>query len=88
MSVERRGAAIEIAHLNKVYGNGSAALVALDDINLRVAPGEFLCVVGPSGCGKSQEATARNSHGLPKSRALSACAMLHDPRVCAEGLRC
>jgi NitT/TauT family transport system ATP-binding protein len=53
MSVERRGAAIQIAHLNKVYGNGSAALVALDDINLRVAPGEFLCVVGPSGCGKS-----------------------------------
>src|SRR5579862_2426878 len=53
MSVERRGAAIEIAHLNKVYGNGSAALVALEDINLGVAPGEFLCVVGPSGCGKS-----------------------------------
>jgi NitT/TauT family transport system ATP-binding protein len=53
MSVERRGAAIEIAHLNKIYGNGSAALVALDDITLRVAPGEFLCVVGPSGCGKS-----------------------------------
>jgi NitT/TauT family transport system ATP-binding protein len=53
MSVERRGAAIEIAHLNKVYGNGSAALLALDDINLRVAPGEFLCIVGPSGCGKS-----------------------------------
>src|SRR6202020_1274096 len=53
MGIERRGAAIEIAHLNKVYGNGSAALVALDDINLRVAPGEFLCIVGPSGCGKS-----------------------------------
>ena len=53
MSVERPGAAIEIAHLNKIYGNGSAALLALDDINLRVAPGEFLCIVGPSGCGKS-----------------------------------
>src|ERR1700724_1650453 len=53
MSVERHGAAIEIAHLNKVYGNGSAALLALDDINLRVAAGEFLCIVGPSGCGKS-----------------------------------
>jgi hypothetical protein len=34
MSVERPGAAIEIAHLNKIYGNGSAALHALDDINL------------------------------------------------------
>jgi|SRR6185312_8731311 len=33
-------------------GNGSR-LLALDDINLKVAPGEFLCIVGPSGCGKS-----------------------------------
>ncbi len=28
-------------------------LVALDQINLEVKPGEFLCIVGPSGCGKS-----------------------------------
>ncbi len=53
MSVERRGAAIEIAHLNRRYGDGAAALIALDDINLSIAPGEFLCIVGPSGCGKS-----------------------------------
>jgi len=53
MAVERRGAAIEIAHLRKQYGVGPGAVVALDDINLNVAPGEFLCIVGPSGCGKS-----------------------------------
>ena len=28
-------------------------LLALDDINLEVRAGEFLCIVGPSGCGKS-----------------------------------
>ena len=28
-------------------------LLALDDINLQVRVGEFLCIVGPSGCGKS-----------------------------------
>ena len=53
MGIERRGAAIEIAHLFKHYGDGSGAIVALDDINLRVGAGEFLCIVGPSGCGKS-----------------------------------
>jgi len=33
--------------------NDGLRLLALDDINLRVQPGEFLCIVGPSGCGKS-----------------------------------
>jgi len=28
-------------------------LLALDNIELNVRPGEFLCIVGPSGCGKS-----------------------------------
>ncbi len=28
-------------------------LLALDQIDLQVRPGEFLCIVGPSGCGKS-----------------------------------
>jgi NitT/TauT family transport system ATP-binding protein len=53
MAVERRGAAIEISQLHKRYGDGPAAVVALDAIDLTVAPGEFLCIVGPSGCGKS-----------------------------------
>ena len=51
MSVQRRGAAIEISGLRKEYGTDR--LVALDDINLSVRPGEFVCIVGPSGCGKS-----------------------------------
>ena len=33
--------------------NDGKRLLALDNINLRVSPGEFLCIVGPSGCGKS-----------------------------------
>ena len=53
MAVERRGAAIEISQLHKRYGDGPGAVVALDAIDLRVARGEFLCIVGPSGCGKS-----------------------------------
>ena len=50
---ERRGAAIAIADLRKEYGDGQRGVVALDGINLTIAPGEFCCIVGPSGCGKS-----------------------------------
>jgi len=51
--LERRGAAITIANLRKEYGEGAKRVVALDGIDLTIAPGEFVCVVGPSGCGKS-----------------------------------
>jgi NitT/TauT family transport system ATP-binding protein len=33
--------------------NAKGQLIALQNINLQVRPGEFLCIVGPSGCGKS-----------------------------------
>ena len=52
-SEARRGAAITIAGLRKEYGDGRERVVALDGINLTIAPGEFCCIVGPSGCGKS-----------------------------------
>ena len=33
--------------------SGAGHVLALDDIDLSIAPGEFLCIVGPTGCGKS-----------------------------------
>src|SRR2546430_8166542 len=53
MAAQRRGAAIEIVALPKEFGGSPAPVPALDDINLAVSPGEFVCIVGPSGCGKS-----------------------------------
>jgi NitT/TauT family transport system ATP-binding protein len=53
MVAPRRGATVEITALRKEYGSDSSRVVALADINLRIASGEFVCIVGPSGCGKS-----------------------------------
>ena len=44
---------IRIDHVSKTYKGRSGPVLALDDINLTIADGEFVCLVGPSGCGKS-----------------------------------
>ncbi len=41
---------VRMERLSKVYPNGT---VAVQDVDLAIQEGEFLCFVGPSGCGKS-----------------------------------
>ena len=43
----------EIQHVAKQYQDESGIELILQDVNLEVRPGEFLCLMGPSGCGKS-----------------------------------
>ena len=44
---------IEAHDIGKVFAAGATAVTALDGIDLRVEPGEFISLIGPSGCGKS-----------------------------------
>ena len=43
-------AEIELLHISKSYPDGA---VAVKDLSLTIADGEFIILVGPSGCGKS-----------------------------------
>jgi multiple sugar transport system ATP-binding protein len=43
-------AAIELEHVTKTFAGN---VIAVDDVNLTIADGEFMVLVGPSGCGKS-----------------------------------
>ena len=45
--------AIDLRDLSHRYVADGAPLVALADVDLRVAEGEFVSLVGPSGCGKT-----------------------------------
>src|SRR5881227_2732752 len=41
---------ITLENVSKIFPGG---IVAVDDVTLEVADGEFVVLVGPSGCGKS-----------------------------------
>ena len=49
-----RSGLIEVSGIIKIYSTvAGEAVLALDDVNLSVREGEFVCLVGPSGCGKT-----------------------------------
>ena len=52
---------IHLEHVEKVYSTDRLETVALEDISLQIAAGEFVSIMGPSGCGKS---TLLNVMGL------------------------
>lgn len=45
--------AIQIKNLNKTFGTGDGAVIALNDINISIHQGEIFGIIGLSGAGKS-----------------------------------
>ncbi|MDQ3542201.1 MAG: ABC transporter ATP-binding protein [Chloroflexota bacterium] len=45
--------ALRAVGLSKQYGSGEAAVIALDNVTLDIASGQFTAIMGPSGSGKS-----------------------------------
>jgi len=44
---------VAIQGVGKTFGDGQAAVTALEGIDLAIGSGEFVSLIGPSGCGKS-----------------------------------
>jgi NitT/TauT family transport system ATP-binding protein len=44
---------LSVENINMVFERDSDTIPVLQDINLEVNEGEFVCLLGPSGCGKS-----------------------------------
>ncbi|MFF0903514.1 UNVERIFIED_CONTAM: ABC transporter ATP-binding protein [Kocuria sp. CPCC 205316] len=45
--------AVDVRGVSQVFSGRKQTVTALRDVELRVAPGEFVSLIGPSGCGKS-----------------------------------
>jgi NitT/TauT family transport system ATP-binding protein len=56
---------IAIEHLSIHLGHDQNRFEAVQDLNIRIAAGEFICILGPSGCGKSTLLGALAGHLTP-----------------------
>ncbi|MGD0197983.1 MAG: ABC transporter ATP-binding protein [Solirubrobacteraceae bacterium] len=50
---ELKESVYELTAVSKVYGSGNTMVRALDEIDMTVAPGEFVAIIGASGSGKT-----------------------------------
>jgi putative ABC transport system ATP-binding protein len=58
-------AVLEMTQVSKSYGEGPTAVLALEDADLTVFPGELVAIMGPSGSGKSTMLTIAGTLEAP-----------------------
>ena len=58
---------IDIEQLSIVLGDGAQAFEAVQGLDCRIEPGQFVCILGPSGCGKSTLLGALAGHLNPSA---------------------
>jgi NitT/TauT family transport system ATP-binding protein len=51
--VGERTELVRLDHVSQTYASGARQFVAIQDVSLTLAAGEFVALLGPSGCGKS-----------------------------------
>jgi len=61
---------LSVDHVNMTFTRDSKTTPVLEDINLDVREGEFICLVGPSGCGKTTLLNAMAGFLSPTSGAI------------------
>lgn len=63
---------IVVNGVNKIFSSGEHDVIALQDINLEIPNGQFVCLLGPSGCGKSTLLNAIAGFSPPTSGTITA----------------
>ncbi|MGB3312926.1 MAG: ABC transporter ATP-binding protein [Albidovulum sp.] len=64
------GIAIDIRNCSKIFGTGTSAFTALDDVSVTIRENEFFTLLGPSGCGKTTLLRMIAGFGHPTSGAI------------------
>lgn len=58
---------LEIKEISKIYGEGAAQVIALNNVSLSVDRGKFMAIMGPSGSGKTTLLNIIGGLDLPSS---------------------
>jgi spermidine/putrescine transport system ATP-binding protein len=89
-SSSQRNLAIQAIGLQKSYGSGATAFLALEDVSIDIAANEFFTLLGPSGCGKttllrltSRRCRPSNGRSIPSFRTMRCSPICRSPKTSA-----